>query len=70
MNLENFNSLIELFFYQSEKQDPKSIFLQSLNSPIELIKVHWRSLFEYLTKAIAELITALFVAILLKIGAQ
>jgi len=31
MNLENFNSLIELFFYQSEKQDPKSIFLQWLN---------------------------------------
>ena len=31
MNLDNFNSLIELFFYQSEKQDPKSIFLQWLN---------------------------------------
>jgi len=31
MNLENFNNLIELFFYQSEKQDPKSIFLQWLN---------------------------------------
>jgi len=31
MNLENFNSLIELFFYQSQKQDPKSIFLQWLN---------------------------------------
>ena len=31
MNLENFNSLIELFFYQSKKQDPKSIFLQWLN---------------------------------------
>ena len=31
MNLDNFNSLIELFFYQTEKQDPKSIFLQWLN---------------------------------------
>jgi len=31
MNLNNFNSLIELFFYQSEKQDSKSIFLQWLN---------------------------------------
>ena len=31
MNLGNFNSLIELFFYQSEKQNPKSIFLEWLN---------------------------------------
>ena len=31
MNLDKFNSLIELFFYQSEKQDPKSFFLQWLN---------------------------------------
>ncbi len=31
MNLDNFNSLIELFFYQSEKQNPKSVFLQWLN---------------------------------------
>jgi len=31
MNLNNFNSLIELFFYQAEKQDPKSVFLQWLN---------------------------------------
>jgi len=31
MNLNNFNSLIELFFYQAEKQDSKSIFLQWLN---------------------------------------
>ena len=31
MNLNDFNSLIELFFYQSEKQDPKSVFLQWLN---------------------------------------
>ena len=31
MNLDNFNSLIELFFYQSEKQNPKSIFLEWLN---------------------------------------
>ncbi len=31
MNLDNFNSLIELFFYQVEKQDNKSVFLQWLN---------------------------------------
>ena len=31
MDLEKFNSLIELFFYQAEKQDSKSIFLQWLN---------------------------------------
>ena len=31
MKLENFNNLIELFFYQAEKQDPKSILLQWLN---------------------------------------
>jgi len=31
MNLNNFNSLIELFFYQAEKQDPKSVLLQWLN---------------------------------------
>ena len=31
MNLDNFNSLIELFFYQSERQNPKSIFLEWLN---------------------------------------
>ena len=31
MNLDNFNSLIELFFYQTEKQDSKSVFLQWLN---------------------------------------
>jgi len=31
MKLENFNNLIELFFFQSEKHDPKSILLQWLN---------------------------------------
>jgi len=31
MNLDNFNSLIELFFYQAEKQNPKSVLLQWLN---------------------------------------
>ena len=31
MNLDNFSSLIELFFYQSDRQDPKSIFLERLN---------------------------------------
>ena len=31
MNLDNLNSLIELFFLQSDKQDQKSIFLQWLN---------------------------------------
>ena len=31
MKLENFNNLIELFFYQAKKHDPKSILLQWLN---------------------------------------
>ena len=31
MNLDNFNHLIELFFYQAKKQNPKSILLQWLN---------------------------------------
>ena len=31
MKLENFNNLIELFFYQTQKHDPKSILLQWLN---------------------------------------
>ena len=31
MNLDNLNSLIELFFYQADKQDEKSIFLEWLN---------------------------------------
>ena len=31
MNLDNQNSLIELFFSQVDKQDKKSIFLQWLN---------------------------------------
>ena len=31
MNLDNFNNLIELFFYQTKKQKPESIFLEWLN---------------------------------------
>ncbi len=31
MNLDKLNSLIELFFYQADKQDKKNIFLQWLN---------------------------------------
>ncbi len=31
MNLNNLNSLVELFFYQAEKQDKKKVFLQWLN---------------------------------------
>jgi len=31
MNLDNLNSLVELFFYQADKQDQKSIFLKWLN---------------------------------------
>jgi long-chain acyl-CoA synthetase len=40
MNLDNFNSLVELFFFQSEKQDPKSVFLQWLN-PNDKKKFTW-----------------------------
>ena len=31
MNLNNLNNLIELFFFQADKQDKKSVFLQWLN---------------------------------------
>ena len=31
MNLKEINNLIELFFYQAEKQNPKSVFLEWLN---------------------------------------
>ena len=31
MNLKEFNSLTDLFFYQAEKQNPKSVFLKWLN---------------------------------------
>ena len=31
MNLNAFNSLTDLFFYQAEKQNPQSIFLEWLN---------------------------------------
>ena len=31
MNLNEFNSLIDLFFYQVNKQNPQSIFLEWLN---------------------------------------
>ena len=31
MNLNEFNSLTDLFFYQAEKQNPESVFLEWLN---------------------------------------
>ena len=31
MNLKDFSSLVDLFFHQAEKQDPKNVFLQWLN---------------------------------------
>ena len=31
MNLNKFNSLVDLFFYQVEKQNPQTIFLEWLN---------------------------------------
>ena len=31
MNLDNFNNLVELFFYQTEKQKSENIFLEWLN---------------------------------------
>ena len=31
MNLNDFNSLVDLFFHQAEKQNPASIFLEWLN---------------------------------------
>ena len=32
MNLKEFNNLIDLFFYQAEKQNPQEIFLEWLNT--------------------------------------
>ena len=32
MNIKEFNNLVDLFFYQAEKQDPQSIFLEWLNT--------------------------------------
>jgi long-chain acyl-CoA synthetase len=32
MNLKKFNNLIDLFFYQAEKQNPQTVFLEWLNS--------------------------------------
>ena len=32
MNLREFNSLIDLFFYQAKKQKPENIFLEWLNT--------------------------------------
>ena len=40
MNLNEFNSLTELFFYQAEKQNPQSVFLEWLN-PENKKKLTW-----------------------------
>ena len=40
MNLKEFNSLTDLFFYQTKKQDPKEIFLEWLN-PLNNKKFTW-----------------------------
>ena len=40
MNLDNFSSLIELFAYQADKQNKKSIFLEWLN-PNNKISYTW-----------------------------
>ncbi len=32
MNLKEFNNLVDLFFYQAEKQNPQEIFLEWLNT--------------------------------------
>ena len=40
MNLQEFNSLIDLYFYKAKKQNPKSIFLEWLNSTNK-IKFSW-----------------------------
>ncbi len=40
MNLKEFNSLIDLFFYQTNRQNPKSNFLEWLN-PKNKVKFSW-----------------------------
>ena len=40
MNLKEFNSLVDLYFYQAEKQNPQSDFLEWLN-PKNKLKFTW-----------------------------
>ena len=40
MNLNEFNSLIDLYFYQAKKQNPKSVFLEWLN-PVNKSQFTW-----------------------------
>ena len=40
MNLKEFNSLIDLYFYQAKKQSSQSIFLEWLN-PKNKVKFTW-----------------------------
>ena len=40
MNLKDFSSLVDLFFYQAEKKDSASIFLEWLN-PKNKKKLTW-----------------------------
>ena len=40
MKLKDFNSLIDLYFYQAAKQNPQSSFLEWLN-PKNKVKFNW-----------------------------
>jgi len=49
MNLNEFNSLTDLFFYQAEKQNPKSVFLEWLN-PKNKKKFTWSETYSNIYK--------------------
>jgi long-chain acyl-CoA synthetase len=49
MNLKKFNNLVDLFFYQVDKQDPQSIFLEWLN-PKNKKKLTWSQTSENIYK--------------------
>ena len=49
MNLNEFNSLTDLFFYQSKKQNPHGIFLEWLN-PVNRKKFTWSETIESIYK--------------------
>ncbi len=48
MKLNNYNNLLELFFFQYKKQKPSEIFLQSLKN--KLIKFSWKETFDNIQK--------------------
>tara|TARA_Y100000992_G_scaffold297365_1_gene260869 strand:- start:161 stop:1864 length:1704 start_codon:yes stop_codon:yes gene_type:complete len=53
MKLNNYNNLLELFFFQYKKQKPNEIFLQSLKN--KLIKFSWKETFDNIQRLSSEI---------------